>query len=447
MTDRPPRDEEAELRSVALENARSILAARERAAEERRLLLESERSARAEAERLSELKDEFLATLSHELRTPLNAIVGWASVLQGGARDPQDLAKGLDVIERNARMLAQMIDDLLDMSRITSGKMRLDVQSIEPSAFIEAAVESVRPAADAKGIRLDIVLDPAAGPISGDPSRLQQVMWNLLSNAIKFTPKGGRVQLLLERVNSHIEITVADTGVGIKPEFSDLLFERFRQADASTTRMQGGLGLGLSIVKKLVELHGGSVRVTSPGEGQGTTATIHLPLLVAHRSAEPGRQHPRSSPSRPAAAPFPGADLAGIKVLVVDDQPEALELLRRVLEDSRAEVRVAGSAAEALALVESERPDVLVSDIGMPEVDGYELLRRVRELGPGRGGALPAIALTAFARSEDRTRALRAGFRVHVAKPVDPAELLATVASVIDRVEAGARAAGAPAPD
>jgi PAS domain S-box-containing protein len=413
---------------IAIDNARLYQAA-QRAAEERTALLESERTARNAAERMSEMKDEFLATLSHELRTPLNAIVGWAHVLRQGTKDAADLAKGLDTIERNARMQAQLIEDLLDMSRITSGKMRLDVQTIQPLGFVQAALDTVRPALEAKGIRLDTVLDPAAGPISGDPSRLQQVVWNLLSNAIKFTPRGGRVQVVLKRAESHVEIVVTDSGAGIRPEFIAHLFERFRQADATTTRKHGGLGLGLSIVKHLLELHGGTVQVTSPGEGQGTTVTVYLPVLAARRGAEDT-----------AAATLPSlmraeADLRGVKVLVVDDQEEARELIRRVLEDCRATVVTAGSAAEALTLVERERPDLLVSDIGMPEADGFELLRRVRALGAERGGRMPAIALTAFARSEDRTRALRAGFLVHVAKPVDPAELVATVATVTGRVD------------
>ena len=413
---------------IAMDNARLYQAA-QRAAEERTALLESERTARNAAERMSEMKDEFLATLSHELRTPLNAIVGWAHVLRQGTKDAADLAKGLDTIERNARMQAQLIEDLLDMSRITSGKMRLEVQTIQPLGFVQAALDTVRPAAEAKSIRLDTVLDPAAGPISGDPSRLQQVVWNLLSNAIKFTPRGGRVQVVLKRVASHVEIVVADSGAGIRPEFIAHLFERFRQADATTTRKHGGLGLGLSIVKTLLELHGGTVQVTSPGEGQGTTVTVHLPVLAARRGAEDTSGTTLPSLSRVEA------DLRGIKVLVVDDQEEARELIRRLLEDCGATVVTAGSAAEALALVERERPDLLVSDIGMPEADGFELLRRVRALGAERGGRMPAIALTAFARSEDRTRALRAGFLVHVAKPVDPAELVATVATVTGRVD------------
>jgi PAS domain S-box-containing protein len=416
---------------IAIDNARLYEAA-QRAAEERKMLLESERAARTAAERMSDVKDEFLATLSHELRTPLNAILGWSQVLRTGPQNETDYVKGLETIERNARIQTQLIEDLLDMSRITSGKIRLDIQTVHPLGFIEAAVETVRPAADAKGIRLERMLDPAAGPISGDPGRLQQVVWNLVSNAIKFTPKDGRVQILLERVNSLIEISVADTGVGIKPEFIPHLFERFRQGDASTTRKYGGLGLGLSIVKNLVELHGGIVKVESPGEGKGTTVTVRLPLTVVHRpKGAADRQHP-TTPSASATS-FVAAELAGLTVLVVDDQSDARDLIKRVLEDCGAAVLTAGSVADALVLVEAQRPDVLVTDIGMPDADGFELLRRVRALGPDRGGKVPAIALTAFARSEDRTRALRAGFLVHVSKPVDPSELVATVASVAKR--------------
>jgi signal transduction histidine kinase/CheY-like chemotaxis protein len=415
--------------AVGIDNARLYDAAR-RAAKEREELLSRERSARAEAERMSELKDEFLANLSHELRTPLNAILGWAQMLRSDRRNDADLAKGLETIERNARVQTQLVEDLLDMSRILSGKVRLDVQAIEPIGFIEAALDTLRPAAAAKGIRLESLLDSTAGPISGDPNRMQQVMWNLLSNAIKFTARGGKVQVLLERVNSHIEINVADTGAGIRPEFLPFVFDRFRQADASTTRRHGGLGLGLSIVRHLVELHGGSVRAHSPGEGAGATFTVHLPLIVVHRSphAEP-RQHPRSSASVSAA--FGVVDLSGVRVLVVDDEPDARELIRRVLLDCEANVITAGGADEALLLIRQHKPHLLVSDIGMPEVDGYELLRRVRALERESGGRMPAVALTAFARSEDRTRALRAGFLVHVAKPVDPSELVATVASVL----------------
>jgi PAS domain S-box-containing protein len=413
--------------AVAIDNARLYEAA-QKSAEEREMLLASERMARAEAERMSEMKDEFLATLSHELRTPLSAILGWSHILRRGTANEADLRKGLDTIERNARVQTQLIEDLLDMSRITSGKVRLDIQPVEPLAVIEAALETVRPAADAKGIRIEKLLDPSAGPISGDPSRLQQVIWNLVSNAIKFTPKEGKVQVLLERVNSHIEISVADTGIGIKPEFLPHVFERFRQADGSPTRRYGGLGLGLSIVKHLVELHGGTVHVRSAGTGRGATFAVHLPLMVVQRQAlNELRHHPRTPNPRPME--FKPLDLSGLKILVVDDEPDARDLVKRVLADCNAQVITANSAEDALLLVEMERPHVLVSDIGMPDVDGFELIRRVRALGGARGGNVPAIALTAFARSEDRTRALHAGYQAHVTKPAEPSELIATVAS------------------
>ena len=399
----------------------------------RKTLLDSERAARNAAERMNEMKGDFLATLSHELRTPLNAIVGWAQILRTRPANAEQMAKGLETIERNARLQAQLIEDLLDMSRITSGKLRLDIQRLHPASVVEAAVETVRTAADAKGIRLQKFIDPAAGPVSADPGRLQQVMWNLLSNAIKFTPRGGKVQVLLQRVNSHVELSVADTGCGVKPEFMPHLFERFRQGDNPTTRHHGGLGLGLSIVKTLVELHGGSVTATSAGENQGTTVTVVLPLTVVYQPDDDERAHPTAS-LPPEPTDFVSMELAGLTVLVVDDQPDARELILRVLEDCSALVITAGSAEEAVPLVEFRRPDVLITDIGMPGADGYELLRRVRELGPTRGGRVPAIALTAFARSEDRTRALRSGFMVHVSKPVDPSELVATVAAVAGRV-------------
>ena len=368
---------------VAIDNARLYEAA-QKAADERESLLESERAARTEAERMSDVKDEFLATLSHELRTPLNAILGWTQVLRSAPRDGSDLMKGLEAIERNARVQTQLIEDLLDMSRITSGKW-LEIQSINPVSFIEAAVETVKPAADAKGIRLEKLLDPQAGPISGDPGRLQQVVWNLLSNAIKFTPRNGKVQILLERVNSNIEVSVADTGIGIKPEFIPHLFERFRQADASTTRKHAGLGLGLSIVKNLVELHGGTVWIRSAGEGQGTTVAVHLPLAAVHRHADArDRLHPKTPTV--GATTLVAAELAGLKVLVVDDQSDARDLIKRILEDCAAEVITAATAGEALGLVEAQKPDVLVSDIGLPETDG-QLPRRAHW---GRRGEVPA---------------------------------------------------------
>ena len=422
--------------AAALDNAR-LFESVQKSAEERKQLLESERYARSVAERASAMKDEFLATLSHELRSPLSAILGWSQVLRRGTRSEADLRKGLETIERNARVQTQLIEDLLDMSRIIAGKVRLDVQPIAPISFVEAAIETVRPAAEAKGIRIEKVLDPAAGPIAGDPNRLQQVIWNLVANAIKFTSKDGKVQVTLERVNSHVEITVSDTGIGIKPEFLPHVFERFRQADAATTRAYGGLGLGLSIVKHLVELHGGTVEVTSRGEGLGATFSVHLPLSAVHRHADAAeRAHPRTPTAEPVE--FKHSDLSGIKVLVVDDETDARALIARVLQECDANVLCAANAAQALALVEREKPDVLVSDVGMPDVDGFELLRRVRALGPAKGGTVPAVALTAFARSEDRTRALRAGFLVHVSKPVEPSELVATVATVAGRTGHGA---------
>ncbi len=395
--------------------------------------LETERAARAQAEHASRMKDEFLATLSHELRTPLNAILGWSQILRN---DPsaEDIVQGVAVIERNARAQTQIIEDLLDMSRIISGKVRLDVQRIDLKPVVEAAIDTVRAAADAKSIRLQTVLDPLARPVSGDPNRLQQVFWNLLTNAIKFTPKEGRVQIVLERVNSHLEVSVSDSGEGISPEFLPHVFDRFRQADASTSRRHGGLGLGLAIVKQLTELHGGTVRVKSSGLGQGTTFTVLLPLSAIHLEPAPEeeRRHPRGAHDA-GPAPLPHLKLAGVKVLAVDDEPDARELVRRLLDGCEAIVRTAGSVAEALAMIQAEAPDVLVSDIGMPGQDGYALIRQVRALGATHGGNVPAVALTAYARSEDRMKAILAGFQMHVAKPVEGAELLTVVASLAGR--------------
>ncbi|MEP7084952.1 MAG: ATP-binding protein, partial [Betaproteobacteria bacterium] len=365
--------------------------------------------------------------------SPLSAILGWSAVLKRSIGTEADLKKGLDTIERNARAQTQLIEDLLDMSRITSGKVRLDMQPVEPASFIEAAVETIRPAAEAKGITLEMALDHGAGTISGDPHRLQQVIGNLMSNAVKFTPKGGRIRIALQRIGTDIEVSVADTGSGIKPEFLPYVFERFRQADASTTRRYGGLGLGLAIVRHLVELHGGSVQATSPGEGQGATFAIKLPVVQPVTNTYKSVPAPAGPIPAIAAPLFRTLDLAGIRVLVVDDDADVRELIRRILSDCDATVLSAGNAMEALRIVETQQPHLMVSDIGMPDVDGFELLRRIRALGQAGGGRLPAIALTAFARSEDRTRALRAGFLAHVAKPVEPSELVATVASVAGR--------------
>jgi len=400
---------------------------------EREKLLDAERTARSEAERSSMLKDEFLATLSHELRTPLNAILGWSQLLRAQASTDTQMKEGLSVIQRNTRIQVQLIEDLLDMSRILSGKVRLDVQDVDVGDVMRAAVASVKHSAEAKDIKLQLIIDPRAGPVRGDSGRLQQCIWNLLSNAIKFTPKGGRVQIVLRRVDSHIEVSVVDDGMGIKSEFLPHVFERFRQADASTTRRYGGLGLGLSIVKHLVELHGGSIRAESRGEGQGASFIIELPLLVVYPHIEDvQRAHPTAIGLSDALELDPPS-LEGISVLVVDDEEDARHLLTRVLEECGARVFSAGSAKDGFEIVHRERPRMIVSDIGMPEEDGYEFIRRVRRLPIEEGGATPAAALTAFARAEDRTKALRAGYHTHVAKPVEPMELAAVVASLASR--------------
>lgn len=402
----------------------------------REQLLASERAARAEAERAGRMKDEFLATLSHELRTPLNAVVGWAQILRRGVSSPEDLKQGLETIERNARVQAQIIEDLLDMSRIISGKVRLDVQRLDLASIVQAAIDTSRPAGDAKDIVIRAVLDPHAGLVSGDPNRLQQVLWNLLSNAIKFTPKGGKVQILLERVNSHLELSVSDNGEGIKPEFLPHVFDRFRQADASTTRRHGGLGLGLAIVKQIVELHGGSVQVKSPGAGLGTTFIISLPVVVLRTEAGDAgaRRHPRSGPTDAIEFDMCGS-IKDLRVLVVDDEPDARLLVQRLLEECEATVITAESAEQAVNAVLHHRPDVIVSDVGMPDEDGYSMIRRVRALGIARGGSVPAIALTAYARAEDRVRSVLAGFQLHIVKPVEPTELIAMVASLAGRTK------------
>ncbi|HEX8342925.1 MAG TPA: ATP-binding protein, partial [Tepidisphaeraceae bacterium] len=356
------------------------------AEEQREQMLANERNARSEAERAGRMKDEFLATLSHELRTPLNAILGWSQILASSNGLPSEIKDGLQTIERNARAQAQIIEDLLDMSRIISGKVRLDVQRVDLAELLREGVQTSKPSADAKGIGLTAVLDPLAGRVRGDPARLQQVMWNLLTNAVKFTPRGGRVQVLLERVNSHVEVSVIDSGEGIKPEFLPYVFDRFRQADASTTRRHGGLGLGLSIVKQLVELHGGSIRVKSAGEGLGSTFIVSLPLTVIHPEspADADRRHPKAGGAPLSLQPYFCAEITGVKVLVVDDEPDARALVKRLLEDCNAVVTTAASAAEALEKLQAERPDVLLSDVGMPTSDGYQLIRLVRALPEDR---------------------------------------------------------------
>jgi PAS domain S-box-containing protein len=398
---------------------------------ERDQLLEAERGARMLAQRTARMKDEFLATLSHELRTPLNAILGWAQLLRkDGIAQPENLSRGMEVIERNARAQVRLIDDLLDLSRIMSGRFRLDVQQISLVDIVRGVLDSIEPAAQTKGVRLESVLDPQSVIVSGDPARLQQVFWNLLSNAVKFTPKGGRVQVLLQRVNSHIEFSVTDTGIGIPAHFLPHVFERFTQKDSSTHREYGGLGLGLAISKQLIDLHGGSIQAKSMGEGQGATFVVHLPLIILPKERDPSaRVHPTAGE---LSEPVPVPKLDGVRVLLVDDEGDARELIQRVLENQGASVTVVGSGEEALRLLETSQPDVLISDIGMPVMDGYQFMKRMRAGEPGNR-RIPALALTAFARPDDRKHAILAGYQAHLAKPFDLAELAIVVAGLAGR--------------
>jgi PAS domain S-box-containing protein len=423
---------------------------RKRGEDERARLLHNEQQARQLAESTNRIKDEFLSTLSHELRTPLQAIIGWSHLLNSGQLDQSEVGQALETIERNAHAQVQLVEDLLDVSRIITGKLRLQVQPVDPGEVALAAVEAVRPTAQAKNIRLQLLIDPDAGPVSGDFNRLQQVLWNLLTNAVKFTPKGGRVQVRLERVHSHVEITVSDSGQGISPEFLPHIFDRFRQADQSSTRGHGGLGLGLSIVQQLVELHGGSIQALSPGQQQGSTFVVNLPQMPIYPGEESSakyaisaKRHPTATPSRATSSHSAESEkfgcppeLQGLRILLVDDEVDSRSVLQIVLESCNATVTTAASSDEALQAFIKEQPDVLISDIGMPGEDGYSLIQKVRAWESTHGGHVPAVALTAYARVEDRIRALRAGFQVHVPKPVEPFELLATVASLTGYLQA-----------
>lgn len=417
--------------AIAMDNGRLYETAKKARAQAEQAAIDNERLYK-QAEESSRLKEEFLATISHELRTPLSAILGWARMLRLGQLSPENSAKALDTIERNARAQAQLVDDLLDVSRIITGKLRMDVRPADPHSFIDAAVEAVRPAADAKGVRVQKVIDTGAISIPGDPVRLQQVVWNLLSNAIKFTPRGGRVQIRSERVNSHLEIVVSDTGQGISAEFLPHVFDRFRQADQKTSRQHGGMGLGLAIVRHLVELHGGTVSAHSEGEGQGATFVVMLPITPLYQvDASGGRVHPAARDLLPPDDPTDRLD--GLRILAVDDEADTRELLRQGLEYCGATVKVVGTAAEAIDAIMSSVPDILISDIGMPGTDGYDLIRQVRALPLNRGAKVAAIALTAYTRIEDRLQALRAGYDMHVPKPVELTELCAVAASVARR--------------
>ena len=420
--------------AIAIDNSRLVQALKDREStlsqllSERERILQSERTARAEAERLSHLKDEFLATLSHELRTPLNAVQGWTHLLMRGPGTEQQ-KEALAIIERNVRAQSRIISDLLDMSRIVSGKIVLEVQALQLHQVVQAAVDTVRPTAEARGIRINTLLDSSIGFVRGDPNRLQQALWNLLSNAVKFTPSGGRIQVLLERVNSHVEISVEDSGIGIRQDFLPYIFDRFRQADASTTRKYGGLGLGLSIVKNLIELHGGNVRVKSRGENQGSTFIVALPL--PHVRPEPEHLPPEEGGIDAALYTIELPSLHGARILVVDYEADGRTLLVRILAVRGAVCSAADSAAQALEMLGAERFDILLSDIGMPRTDGYELIRGARRLDSGRDTPLPAVAITAYARPEDRQRSLVAGYHAHLSKPVEARELVATVAGLL----------------
>ena len=399
-----------------------------RSEEEREKILLREQAARSEAEAANGIKDQFLATLSHELRTPLTAIIGWAGLLRSNDFAADLRGQALETVERNARTQAQLIDDLLDVSRIVSGKLLLDVEEVELDKIITSAINVVQPAADAKAIRITYEREPGRNFITGDAARLQQIAWNLLSNAVKFTPEGGSVRIRLERIGGHIKLSIDDTGKGIAADFLPHVFDRFRQADSTTTRNYGGLGLGLAIVRHLVELHGGTVNAESPGEGQGATFSATFPLLAVRtesQSAEATGMDGRAVNSR--------FELEGLRVLVVDDEPDTRQVISAVITKSGAEVKTCASAPEALETLKQWKPDILMSDIGMPDEDGYSLIQKVRSLSAESGGLTPAAALTAYARDEDRERALAAGFQMHVAKPIGARELIDTVAGLAGR--------------
>lgn len=410
---------------------------RKRLEAERERLYRRESELRAEAEEANRLKDEFLATASHELRTPLTAVVGWTRMLREGYLDETTTARALETIERNANAQTKLIEDLLDISRIITGKLMLDTQPVEVVPVISAAVNTVRPAADAKNIEIETSLDTETGPVLADANRLQQVVWNLLANAVKFTPREGRVTVALRRIDSVVEISVSDTGEGIEPEFLPYVFDRFRQADGSKTRQHGGLGLGLAIVRNLIEMHGGTVTAQSEGRGRGATFSVSLPLLGLYNRGETlnlssAREEAETADHVEIECP---PKLNGLRVLVVDDDEDTREMLEVVLSQCEAEVIKAASVVEALREIERRKPDVLVSDIGMPDEDGYELIRKIREMETGQGDstALPALALTAYAKAEDRVRALAAGYQVHLAKPVEPAEVMLVIANLAHR--------------
>ena len=407
------------------------IAERKQAEEERAHLLVREQAARAEAEQANRTKDEFLATLSHELRTPLSAILGWSHLVRSGKLDESQMSRALETIERNARSQSQLIDDLLDVSRIITGKLQIEARPVDLNAVIEAAIDAVRPAFEAKTIQFESTVETEAGFVAGDPTRLQQIFWNLFSNAIKFTPEQGKVCVEAKRTPTGIRVSVSDTGVGITPEFLPYIFDRFRQADGSTTRVHGGLGLGLSIVKHLVNLHQGNVEVQSGGKNQGACFTITLPL-ASTASAAPENTAKTEPGSNGLPASYSKA-LTGLRILVVDDEVDSRDLVSAILTRCGSVVNCCESTAEALKAIRDWKPDLLVSDIGMPNDDGYALIEKVRNMKSKRARQTPAVALTAYVTNEDRERALAAGFQLHVSKPIEPANLVMLIAEVIGR--------------
>ena len=384
------------------------------------------RAAESEADRMSRLKDEFLATLSHELRSPLNAIQGWSEVLQRPGTTQQDMTRGLQAIARNVRIQAQIVNDLLDMSRIISGQVTLEVRPTSLQEVVSHAIEAIQPSADNKSIRIQTLIDSRVGPVRADPTRLQQVLWNLLSNAVKFTPKGGRIKVILERVDSHVEVVVEDSGIGIDPDFLPFVFDRFRQADSGLSRRHGGLGLGLSIVKNLVELHGGSVRAKSPGKDQGSTFIVVLPLFPLRAGVDRPSRAITSDPLKEIELPR----LDDVHILLVDDDLDVCELVSTILGGRGARVHCVTSGREALQALAQKEFDLVLSDIGMPDMDGYEFMRELRKMEEKRSKWTPAIAITAYAGSEDRQRSLLSGYQMHMTKPIEPLELIAAVASL-----------------
>jgi PAS domain S-box-containing protein len=432
----PIRGEQGEVLGVVL--VFRDISERKRMESEHERLLATAQAAQKEAEQANRLKDEFLATASHELRTPLTAVLGWSRMLRTGKLDAENSARALESIERNATLQTKLIDDLLDVSRIITGKLILDRRAIEMAHVISDAVNTVRPAADAKHIAVETILDAEAGPVLGDANRLQQVVWNLLSNAVKFTPKNGRIEVALQRVNSEVEISVGDSGEGISSEFLPYVFDRFRQGDGTSTKMHSGLGLGLAIVRQLVELHGGTVNAHSDGLGLGATFKLRLPVLSINSA--PGSKTASRDSILTRAMFTEGLSIGcpplldGVRVLVVDDDSDTRQMLNAVLSECQAEVITAASAAEAIVEIERRKPDVLVSDLGMPDQDGYELIKKIRDMESADATAMiPALALTAYAKAEDRVRALAGGYQVHLSKPVEPAEFVLVVANLAGR--------------